>query len=96
MDEGENPFESRNSNRTTLSLPTDLRQTSAPSRLLPWICGRQSKHRQRDEGTPCPDPSGHGPQHLPEAAPQDCLPSCGMSGPCLPGLRAEGVSGLPC
>lgn len=69
-----------------------------PARLLPWICGRQSRHLQlqQDAGIPYPDPSGLGPQLLLEAAPQDCLPSCGRPGPCLRGLPAVGGSGLPC
>lgn len=69
-----------------------------PSELLPWICDRQLRHLQlqRDEGTPCPGPSGRGPQPLREAAPQDCPPSCEMPGPCRPGLPAEGQPGLLC
>lgn len=69
-----------------------------PSWLLPWICGQQLRYLQlqRDEGTPCPGPSGRGPQLLLEAAPQDCHPSCGTPGPFLPGLPAGWESGLLC
>lgn len=72
--------------------------TPAPPRPLPWICGQQLRHLRlrRDEGTPCPGPSGHGPQLLLEAAPPDCPPSCGRPGPCLPGPPAGEASGLPC
>lgn len=89
------PSESRRREMTTERLS---KKPTAPSQLLPWIFGQQVRHLQlqRDEGTLCPGLSGRGPQLLLEAAPQDCPPSCGVPGSCLPGLPVGGQSGLPC
>lgn len=89
------PSERRRREMTTERLS---RRPPASSRLLPWIFGQQVRHLQlqRDEGTLCPGLSGRGPQLLLEAAPQDCPPSCGVPGSCLPGLPVGGQSGLPC